>query len=103
MNPKTIFKWVLMDIIPSISSKSLTKDTTFAYCFLIMDAYSQIPKLYGMENITTEEVVENLDLFQARFGKVDGFGWCYMERIQTDASVHFTSYDFQEVLYVRGV
>ena len=40
---------------------------------LIVDAYSHIPKLYGMENIITEEVMEKLDMFQSRFGKIDQF------------------------------
>ena len=40
-----------------------------------MDVYSNITKLYGMENITTEELMEKLDMFQAIFGKVDEFGW----------------------------
>ena len=64
-----------MDIIPAISSKYLTKDTTFANYLLIVDSYSNIQKLYGMENITTEEVMDKLDMFQAIFGKVDGFCW----------------------------
>ena len=54
LNPKAPFKWVFMDIIPSTSSKSLTSGTTFSKYLLIVDAYSQIPKLYGMEKITTE-------------------------------------------------
>ena len=40
-----------------------------------MDTYYKIPKFYGMENITTEEVMEKLDMFQSRFGEVDEFGW----------------------------
>ena len=64
-----------MDIIPAISSKSLTKDTTFSNYLLIVDAYSKIPKIYRMENITTEEVMDKLDMFRVRFGKVVGFGW----------------------------
>ena len=64
-----------MDIILAISSKLLTKDTTFSTYLLIVDAYSKISKLYGMENITTEEVMDKLDMFQARFLKVDEFGW----------------------------
>ena len=43
-----------------------------------MDDYSNIPKLYGMENITTEEVMDKIDMFQARFGKVDEFFWWYI-------------------------
>ena len=42
-----------------------------------------------MENITTEEVMEKLHMFQERFGKVDEFGWWDMERIQTYKYIHF--------------
>ena len=31
------------------------------------------------------------DMFQARFGKVDEFGWWDMERIQTDAGTQFNA------------
>ena len=64
-----------MDIIPAISSRSLTKGTNFDNHLLIVDAYYKIPKNYGMENITTEEVMDKLDMFQAIFGKVNKFGW----------------------------
>ena len=63
MKPKTPFKLWFMDIILSLTSKSLTKDTTFANYLLIMDTYTNIPRLYGMENITTEEVMGKLDMF----------------------------------------
>ena len=76
LKPKAPFKWVFMDIIPSTAPKSLTNDTNFKNYLLIVDAYSKIPKLYGMENITSAEVMDKLDMFQSRFGKstnlVDG-------------------------------
>ena len=59
-----------MDIIPSTASKSLTSDTTFSNYLLIVDPYSNIPKLCGMEKITTEAVMDKLDMFQSRFGKL---------------------------------
>ena len=64
-----------MVIIPAIFSKSLTKGTTIVNYLLILDAYSKIPKLYGMEYITPEEFMDKLDMFQAIFRKVDEFGW----------------------------
>ena len=70
LKPKAPFKWVFMDIIPSTAPKILT-----------IDAYSMIPKLYGMEKITTEEIMEKLDMFQFRFGEIDQFGWWSLERI----------------------
>ena len=58
-----------MDIIPSTAPKRLISDTTFSNNLLIVDAYSKIPKIYGMERISIEEVMDNLDMFQSIFGK----------------------------------
>ena len=103
LKPKAPFKWVFMDIIPSTAPKSLTSDTTFANYLLIVDAYSKIPKLYGMENITTEEVMEKLDMFQSRFGKIYQFGWCDLEIISADAGTQFTSTEFKYECQTCGV
>ena len=84
-----------MDIIPSTAPKSLTSDTTFSNYLLIVDAYYKIPKLYGMDNITTEEVMDKLDIFQSRFWKIDQFGWWDLERISADAGTQFTSTKFK--------
>ena len=63
LKPKSPFKWVFMDIIASIAPKSLTSDTTFSNYLLIVDAYFKIPKIYSMEKISTEEVMDKLDMF----------------------------------------
>ena len=78
-----------MDIVPSTAPKSLTSDTTISNYLLIFDAYSKMPKLYGMEKITTEEVMEKLNMFQSRFGKIDQFGWWDLEIISADAGKQF--------------
>ena len=62
-----------MDIIPSTAPKSLTSDTNFSNYLLIVDSYSKIPKLYCTEKITTEEVMDKLDMFQSIFGKTEEF------------------------------
>ena len=85
-----------MDIIPSTSSNILTSDTTFSNYILIVDAYSKIPKLYGTEKITTAEVMDKLDMFQYRFGKIDAFGWWNLERISADAGSKCTSIELKE-------
>ena len=64
---------VFMDIIPATATKCLTSDTTFSNYIFIVDAYSKIPKLYGMDIIATEVVMDKLDMFQSRFGKIDKF------------------------------
>ena len=92
-----------MDIIPSTAPKSLTNDTNFKNYLLIVDAYSKIPTLYGMENITTTEVMEILEMFQSRFGKIDQFGWWDLERISEDAGTQFTLTEFKDECQTRGV
>ena len=85
-----------MDIIPSTAPNVLRSDTTFSNYLLIFDAYSKIPKICGTEKITTEEVMDKLDMFQSIFGKIDEFGWWDLERISADAGLQFTSADFKE-------
>ena len=52
-----------MDIIPSTKPEMLTSGTTFYNDILVVDAYPNISKLYGMDKITTEEVMGNLIMF----------------------------------------
>ena len=59
---KAPFKWVFMDTVPSTAPKRFRSDTTFSNYLLIVDTYSKIPKLYCMEKITTEEVMDKLDM-----------------------------------------
>ena len=56
-----------------------------------------------MENITTAEVMEKLDMFQSRLGKIDQFGWWDLEIISADAGTQFTSTEFKEECQTRGV
>ena len=78
-----------MDIIPSTAPKRFTSDTTFSNCFLIVDVYSKIPNFYGMEKISTEQVIDKLDMFQSIFERIDEFGWWYLERISAYAGKKF--------------
>ena len=77
--------------------QAFNKRHYFSTYVLIVDDYPKIPKLYGMENVTTEEVMVKLDMFQARFGKVDEFGWWYMERIQLELARSLPPSSFKKV------
>ena len=103
LRSKAPFMCDFMDIVPSTAPKSLTCDTTFSNYILIVDAYCKIPKLYVMENITTEEVMDKLDMFRSRFGKIDEFGWWDLERTSADAGTQFTLTKFKEECQTRGV
>ena len=56
-----------------------------------------------MEKITTEEVMDKLDMFQSRFGKIDQFGWWYLEIISADAGTQFTSTELKDDCQTCGV
>ena len=83
-----------MDIIPSTSPKRLTSDTTVSNYLSIVDAYFKNPKLYGTKKITTEEVMDKLDVFQSRFGKIYEFRWWHLESISADSGTKFTLTEF---------
>ena len=51
-----------MEIITETSPKRLTIEKNKDY-LLIVVTYSKTPKLYGMEQITTEKVIDKLDMF----------------------------------------
>ena len=48
-----------------------------------------------MDKITREEVMDKLDMFQSRFGKIEEFRWWDLERILADAGTQFTSIEFK--------
>ena len=49
-----------------------------------------------MEKIATEEVMDNLDMLQSRFGKLDEFGLWDLERTSADAGTQLTWRDFKK-------
>ena len=103
LKPKAPFKRAFMDITISIASKSLTGDKKKSNYLLPVYAYSKIPKLFGMDKITTEEVMDKIDMFQSRFGKIDEFGWWDLDRISADAVTQCTSTEFKEECQTCGV
>ena len=54
-----------------------------------------------MEKITTEEVMDRLDMFQSRFGKIDQFIWWDLERVLEDAGTQFTLMEFKDKCQTR--
>ena len=48
------------------------------------------------KKITTDEVLDKMDMFQSRFGKICQFGWWDLNRISEDAGTQFTSTEFKD-------
>ena len=49
-----------------------------------------------MEEITTDEVMDKLDMFQSRCVKIDKFVWWDLEIISADAGMQLTPTEFKE-------
>ena len=47
--------------------------------------------------------MDKLHVFEFIFGKIDKFGWWYLERISAEAATQFTSMEIQEECQTRGV
>ena len=75
---------VFMYLFTSTATKTLTSDTTLSNYILIVDPYSKIPNNYGMQKITTEEVMDKLDVFQSIW-EIDGFVRRDLERSSENA------------------
>ena len=58
LKPKTLFKWIFMDIITATPPKILTSETNLST--YIVDSYKKNTKLYGRERITTGEMMDKL-------------------------------------------
>ena len=56
-----------------------------------------------MEEFSTEVVMDKLDMFQSRFGRIDKFGWWDLKIILSDAGSQFTSTYFKEECQTCGV
>ena len=56
-----------------------------------------------MEIITNEEVMDQLDMLQYIFGKIDELVWWDLKRILVDVGTQFTSTEFQDDCQTCGV
>ena len=48
-------------------------------------------------------VMDKLDMFQSRFGKIDKFGWWDLEIISENSGLQFTLTEFKEECQTCGV
>ena len=56
LKPKSPFKWVFMDVIPSTSPKSLTNDTNFNNYLLIVDPFCTSCKISSINKKARSKV-----------------------------------------------
>ena len=94
---------VFMDIIPAPQKSSFDPDCDFSHYLLIVDTYSRMPRLYELNEINTEAVMDKIEEFVARYGELNVFGWWNIGRIQADVGPQFTSEEFLKKCVKRGI
>ncbi len=61
----------------------------------LVDAYSRFNKTQGLDDKTTESVIQAIQQYTADCGSVDEFGYTDIEKICSDAGTQFISMEFQ--------
>ena len=92
-----------MDIIPAPHKSSFDPNCGFSNYLLIVDTYSRIPRMCGLNELHSEAVMDKIEEFVARYGEVNKFGWWNIGRIQADAGPQFTSEEFLQKCVKRGI
>ncbi|MGH7955157.1 MAG: hypothetical protein ACREOZ_04270, partial [Gloeomargaritales cyanobacterium] len=94
--------FVFLDLIPNPASTSITPRTYFSHYLLCVCRYSRQPFLHGLSGLTTQDVLEGIQAFAIRYGKIDEVGYFDFKRIQTDAGPQFTSKEFKQAALTSG-
>ncbi|MGH7974583.1 MAG: hypothetical protein ACREBR_03575 [bacterium] len=96
------FTFDFLYIMPNAASQSLTPRTFFSHYLLCVRRYSRHPYMHGMRHRTTQDILEGLQAFAVRFGRIDEVGYLYFKRVQSDAGPQFTSGNSSTSLYQQG-
>lgn len=89
-------EYVFMDILHPVTRLGLTSDTTYAFYLILVDAYSRFTCLYGMQDKSTDSVVDTIQQYQADHRYVGNYGYLNIECIRADAGTQSTSTDFKQ-------
>jgi transposase InsO family protein len=89
-------EYIFMDILHPVVSAGLTKDSTYAFHLILVDAYSRYVCIYGLPDKTCSSVIDCLTRHQAEHGHTGNYGYLDIARIRADAGSQFTSLEFKQ-------
>ena len=72
---------VFMDIIPAPHKSSFDPDCDLSNYLLIDNTYSRMSRLYGLNEIHSEAVMDKIEKFVVSYGRGNRFGWWNIGRI----------------------
>jgi hypothetical protein len=96
-------EYVFLDILHPLVPVGLTRDSTFAFSLILVDAYSRYACIYGMLDKSSSCVIDTLLRFQADHGHIGNYGYLDIARIRADSGTQFTSQEFKEHCWQAGI
>ena len=94
---------VFVDIIPNASQFGVTSGSIFPYFLLVVDQYSRFVWVEGMSNKSTASVIEALEKFTARYGRIKHMDSDRDEegKIRSDAGTEFLSQGISRLVFIQ--
>jgi transposase InsO family protein len=96
-------EYVFLDILHPVVPVGLTKESTFPFSLILVDAYSRYACIYGIRDKSSSCVIDALTRYQADHGHIGNYGYLDIARICADSGSQFTSENFREHCRMAGI
>jgi len=96
-------EYVFMDILHPLVPVGLTRDSTFDFSLILVDAYSRYACIYGFLDKSSCCVIETLLRYQADHGHIGNYGYLDRARIRANSGTQFTSQEFKDHCWQAGI
>jgi len=96
-------EYVFLETLHPVVPVGLTKESTFPFSLILVDAYSRYACIYGIRDKSSSCVHDVLTRYQANRGHIGNYGYLDIAHICTDSGSQFTSEEFREHCHMAGV
>jgi transposase InsO family protein len=96
-------EYIFLDILHPVVPVGLTRNSTFPFYLILVDAYSRYACIYGLRDKSSTCVIDTLTRYQADHGHVGNYGYLDIARIHADSGSQFTSDEFRDHCWQAGI
>jgi transposase InsO family protein len=96
-------EYIFLDILHPVVPVGLTRDSTFPFYLILVDAYSRYACIYGIKDKSSACMIDTLTCYQADHGHVGNYMYLDIARIRADSGTQFTSEEFREHFWKAGI
>jgi len=96
-------EYIFLDILHPVVPVGLTRNSTFPFYLILVDAYSRYACIYGIADKSSGCVIDTLTRYQADHGHIGNYGYLDIARIQADSGTQFTSQEFRDHCWAAGI